>query len=394
MINWLAGTDDGEPLSPGVEDSLPAFEVTGIVVVQVVELLTITVTVRETRVSEGIEVEFVHLPLALREVLDRMIPDRPEVTGIVGRGKTVIVTMLSVGLPVMVVVLVTGCLEEDTTDWVVPLTEVIKTDVLIPVPDGPVMIVAFEGTGKSGVLDFVIFEVMVVGKPEDPPETVAFEGIGKRGVLDLVMVLLEVVGRTNEGQEPVKLVPTVIVEVRILVLGTPVPVESQDAVEFEGKGKRGVLVLVRILDEVIGSPDRVPVPVKLVPVEEAGELVTGIVIPPGRLRVPFNVPGRGVTETPVPVPDVRPKTVVFDGIGGKLVWIVKFGFVPVPEGTKVMFEGTGNGGVTVPEGRPGRPGRPAGASVLESLEPLVGKSLGPELVAVGRGESVKVNELG
>lgn len=393
MINWLGGTDDGEPLSPGVEDSLPAFEVTGIVVVQVVELLTITVTVRETGVSEGIEVEFVHLPLALREVLDRMIPDRPEVTGTVGRGKTVIVTMLSVGSPVITVVLVTGCLEEDTTEWVVPLTEVTKTDVLTPVPDGPVTIVAFEGTGKSGVLDFVIFEV-IVGKPEDPPETVAFEGIGKRGVLVLVMVLFEVVGRTNEDQEPVKLVPTVIVEVRILVLRTPVPVESQDAVEFEGKGKRGVLVLVRTLDEVIGSPDRVPVPVKLVPVGEASVLVTGIVIPPGRLRVALNVPGRGVTETPVPVPDVRPKIVVFDGIGGRLVWIVKFGFVPVPEGTKVMFEGTGKGGVTVPEGRPGRPGRPAGTSVLESLEPLVGKSLGTELKVVGRGESVKVNELG
>lgn len=386
--------DDGKPLSPEVEDSLPAFEVTGIVVVQVVELLTITVTVRETEVSEGVEVEFVHLPLplALSEVLDRMMPDRPEVTGADGRGTTVIVTMLSVGSTVMTVVLVTDCLEADTTDWVVPLM-VNKRDVLTPVPDEPVTIVAFEGTGKSGVLDFVIFEVMV-GKPEDPPETVAFEGVGKRGVLVLVSVLFEVVGRTNEDREPVKLVPTVIVEVRILVLGTPVPVESQDAVEFEGKGKRGVLVLVRILDEVIGRPDRVPVPVKLVPVGEVGELVTGIVMPPGRLRVALNVPGRGVTETPVPVPDVRPKIVVFDGIGGRLVWIVTFGFVPVPGGTKVMFEGTGNGGVTVPEGRPGRPGRPAGTSVLESLEPVVGKSLEIALTVVGRGELVKVNELG
>jgi hypothetical protein len=274
-------------------------------------------------------------------VLDLIIPESSEVSVTDGNGKTVIVTILSVGPAVMTVVLVCGGMVEDTAGWLVPLPEVTKTDVLTPVPDGPVMMVVFEGMGKRGVPDFVIFDVMV-GKAEEPPETVAFEGTGKRGVLVLTVVLFEVVGRTNEDEEPVKLVPaviveifavvgrtnedepvklvpTVIVEVRTPVLGAPVPLESQNVVMFEGKGKGGVLVLVWILEEVMGSPDKVPVPVKLAIVEAVGELVTGMVIPPERVRVTLDVPGSGVTETPVPVPDVRPKIVVFDGIGGRLV---------------------------------------------------------------------------
>ena len=360
VIDLAGGNDDGAPLSPKVGASVPVSIITGIVVVHVVDLPMVTVTVREAPAFEGPDtviecegpaVEFVHMPLPITELLDSTMPDETEVPGAEGRGKTVIMTVLSASLAVMTVVSMTSDPEEEKAVWLVPLTEVSTKEELAPLPDGRVMAVRFEGTGNRGVLDFVILDVMV-GKPEVPLEAVEFEGTGKSGVLVRLLLIDDVVGRINEDQEPVKLVPIVVVDVRTLDPERLVT-DCQRVVEF-GNGNRGVLVFVFALGEVVGSPDRVPVPVKLTLVEGRDKLVTGMVIPPGRLiNVTLRVPGRGVTETPVPVPDVRPKIVVFEGIGGKLVWIVKLGLVPVPtDGMRVMLEGTGKGGVMMPEGLP------------------------------------------
>lgn len=235
------------------------------------------------------------------------------------------------------------------TEMTVVITSVSVNKPVESLEAGPEAVI-FDGTGNKGVLFLVTDRVEVVGRPDndDGKVMVMLEPEGKGGLPPTASDVLETTPETE-------LTSKTVLEVETLpgleAVPLPVPLTDHQLVVVFEIGKRGVLVLVCVSKEVVGSLVKVSEIEELKPTLKEIVLATEAVVPDpgGPLKIIVDVIGRIVKVTSL----------------SKLVWTVNVGLVPIPDEPRVeLLKGAGKGGVTIPEGIP-----------VEDAEPVLVESL-------------------